>query len=451
LNYKTLISSINFTALIIIHVLFGFFFLEKNIGIAIIHIIFTYSIFHIIFNQNKNNEVILWGMYWIGMEVFMRMTKSYFFYESGKYFVIIIIILGLIFEKKRHPINLVYIFYILLLLIGIAFSEFPNGINPRKEIAASLSGPFLVGISSIYFINREITLNRLIYSLKIGVLPFLSMMVYLYIKTPNFEDITFNASSNFDTVGGFGPNQVSTALGFAIFLLVALFLKRKSFSGLFSIDLFLIFYFFYRALLTFSRGGVITSFIMISIFIVYYYKYDKIKMYRYIPIYLFGALIAIASWIMVMQVTDGMIANRYLNRNAAGVQKEDLLSSREKYIDAEWEIFKENPFLGVGVGSVKFIRNDKYDVEGATHNEISRMLSEHGLIGLILIFVLLIYPILINYRANYLQKAFSFSFLLFWFLTINHSAMRIALPGFVYGLSLITIIDAKRDENSIHR
>ena len=39
-----------------------------------------------------------------------------------------------------------------------------------------------------------------------------------------------------------------------------------------------------------------------------------------------------------------------------------------------------------------------------------------------------------------MKKAFTISFYLFWFLTINHSAMRIALPGFIYGLSLIRIV-----------
>ncbi|HEY9185389.1 MAG TPA: O-antigen ligase domain-containing protein, partial [Salegentibacter sp.] len=33
--------------------------------------------------------------------------------------------------------------------------------------------------------------------------------------------------------------------------------------------------------------------------------------------------------------------------------------------------------------------------------------------------------------------------------TINHSAMRIALPAFVYGLALLYIVDDKKDP--VHR
>lgn len=37
-----------------------------------------------------------------------------------------------------------------------------------------------------------------------------------------------------------------------------------------------------------------------------------------------------------------------------------------------------------------------------------------------------------------------YAFLAFWFATINHSAMRIAAPGFIYGLSLLNVTNEKR-------
>jgi len=42
-------------------------------------------------------------------------------------------------------------------------------------------------------------------------------------------------------------------------------------------------------------------------------------------------------------------------------------------------------------------------------------------------------------KQPYLARAFLSAFLLFWFLTINHSAMRIAFPAFIYGISVATI------------
>jgi len=427
------------------------FFLNKSVGVILVHILFISTIIHIIWTKNKEEEVFTWAMYWASMEVFMRMSKAYYFYESGKYFVIIILILGLLYEKKKHILNMAYVLYIVLLLFSIAVADFPVEATPRKDIAASLSGPFLAGLSAIYFSYRIISFNKFIYGLKVAILPFISMLIFLYLKTPDIENLNFSTSSNFATAGGFGPNQVSTSLGYAMLILSILFFIRKSFSGIIWIDLILLFYIFYRALLTFSRGGVITAVVSLIIFLFFYFKSKPIKLSKSIPYFSLGILIAIFSWIAVLKVTDGLIFNRYLNQNAKGESKEGLLSNRENYINAEWQIFKENPFLGVGAGAVKYVRADEYDVVGATHNEISRTLSEHGIIGVFSVFLLLFYPLWFNKSKTGLEKAIAYTFLSFWFLTINHSAMRIALPGLIYGLSLITVFHNNQYGHTIHR
>jgi hypothetical protein len=56
------------------------------------------------------------------------------------------------------------------------------------------------------------------------------------------------------------------------------------------------------------------------------------------------------------------------------------------------------------------------------------------------LFILLTVPLHNMYFSNNFQRAFLSAFYIFWFLTINHSAMRIAFPAFVYGLSLIRIV-----------
>ena len=78
-------------------------------------------------------------------------------------------------------------------------------------------------------------------------------------------------------------------------------------------------------------------------------------------------------------------------------------------------------------------------VTAASHNEVGRLLEEHGFIGLLLLIILTTIPLFNFFRSTNYQRAFIMSFYVFWFLTINHSAMRIALPGFIYGLSLIHI------------
>jgi len=62
----------------------------------------------------------------------------------------------------------------------------------------------------------------------------------------------------------------------------------------------------------------------------------------------------------------------------------------------------------------------------ASHNEMSRILSEHGLFGMVAFLILLITPLIFRIRNK--SNVFFYSFYLFWFLTINHSSMRIAAP-----------------------
>ena len=95
------------------------------------------------------------------------------------------------------------------------------------------------------------------------------------------------------------------------------------------------------------------------------------------------------------------------------------------------------------MGKTKEYREEKLDILAASHNEISRLLSEHGVFGLLALFILVLTPLFfrIGNRHNYLF----YSFYGFWFLTINHSSMRVAAPAFIYALALLNVIDEKKN------
>ena len=48
------------------------------------------------------------------------------------------------------------------------------------------------------------------------------------------------------------------------------------------------------------------------------------------------------------------------------------------------------------------------------------------------------------------ENIYVFCFVLFWLLTINHAAMRLAAPAFVYSLSLLKVYISD-EETVIHR
>jgi len=93
----------------------------------------------------------------------------------------------------------------------------------------------------------------------------------------------------------------------------------------------------------------------------------------------------------------------------------------------------------MGVGSGKFKRLEKTGAIIASHNEMSRLLGEHGMIGVLILLMLIIIPLINAWNQPTFAKALLGAFFIFWFLTINHSAMRVSFPGFIYGLSLIRI------------
>ena len=48
--------------------------------------------------------------------------------------------------------------------------------------------------------------------------PLIATLVYMFLYTPSIKAVVTSTESNFQTSGGFGPNQVSTILGLGMFL-----------------------------------------------------------------------------------------------------------------------------------------------------------------------------------------------------------------------------------------
>ena len=142
-------------------------------------------------------------------------------------------------------------------------------------------------------------------------------------------------------------------------------------------------------------------------------------------------------WFYAVNRTSGLIENRYANKNALGVEKEDVSTGRKELFAVEVEAFMENPILGIGVGKNKSYRYEKTGRMSASHNEISRILAEHGSLGALAFIILLLTPLLL--RLENRKNIYFYSFFILWFLTINHSAMRIAFPSFIYGLCLLDV------------
>ena len=95
--------------------------------------------------------------------------------------------------------------------------------------------------------------------------PLMATLVYMYLYTPSVKDVVTNTESNFETSGGFGPNQVSTILGLGIFLFFVKIVLSSKTVLIRNINVLFFVIITFRGIVTFSRGGVITGFVMIII------------------------------------------------------------------------------------------------------------------------------------------------------------------------------------------
>ena len=425
---------------ICIHLVIGFIATILPIGKIYTLLIIVTSIIIILITRNKNEEALYLLSYLVGAEIFIRAIDGAILYETGKYGLILFSLLGIFLGPIKGKISISLLIYILLLSIGIMFTQVPPGESIRKAIAFNLSGPISLAIFALYCNFRHITIKELNQLLFFVLLPIFSMISLVYFKTPSLEDLVFTTSSNFDTSGGFGPNQVSTMIGVGTFIIAIFIILRVQLSKYLFLDIIFLAYFTYRGLLTFSRGGMLTAGVALVAFIgcIVLHKrltFKKLFLYTSVSFALF-----IGVWLYTTNITGGLILNRYAGKNAKGVQKKDASAGRGAIFEAQLESFREAPFFGIGVGNGKYKRMEtNVDITAAAHNEISRLFEEQGLLGIIALLILLFKPLVNIYFGTMYQRSFLISFYLFWFLTINHSAMRLAFPAFVYGLSLIKI------------
>ena len=441
---------ISFSYLILVHVIIALMvFVLPFLSMLYALLIPVVGLFVIFRSKNKNNEVLYVSAYLIGVEVFLRMTGGNFSNEYVKTLVVFFMLTGMFYSTVLTK-SFVYFFYLLLLIPGIFVSvnTADFNIDIKKALVFNLSGPVCLAVSSIYMFKRKILFTDLQNIILVMGLPIISTVVYLFLYNPNIKDVVTGTQSNFETSGGFGPNQVSTILGLGMFVFFAqllLFSKSKKKIILNGILLILV---SYRAIVTFSRGGVITGIAMIvCLMVVIYYISNSLGKAKVGLVVIWACLLGIGIWGYTISQTSGLIEKRYANQDAKGRQKTDRFGGREAVMSADLKMFFDNPITGVGAGMGKELRKDSLGQEVASHNEITRMLSEHGVFGIFGLLILLITPFVLY--VNNRQHLYFLSFFIFWFLTINHAAMRTASPAFIYALTLL-FVQIKLPEKTTH-
>ncbi len=173
--------------------------------------------------------------------------------------------------------------------------------------------------------------------------------------------------------------------------------------------------------MTFSRSGLYTAGAATGLALVYLVRVPGIRarLVQMIPLLLMLILIA---WPRIDAFTEGALAERFTDTN---------LTHRDELAYDDWLIFLDNPVFGAGPGMGQAARMGL-----VAHTEYSRLLSEHGICGLVAITILGV----AGWRRwmmaeSDLERGYVVSMIGWAALYLMVNGMRLAAPSFVASLA----------------
>lgn len=381
------------------------------------------------------------------LEVWSRMVKGAVMVdEIGKYYLLLCIVLLTIHHVKEHTAQPMYKTggVIIVLLIPGLFVNIPGfdlgqwvfNILPTLELALLL----------MLAARERWDVERFAKTLHFAIMAVIPAILYLLIKTPSLSDVNFMLGANFSAGGG-ATNQVATVLGLGILLIVlSLLLKRP--PMLKWLCYLLLGVLLFRSFLTFSRGGVFSAAASVAIAIGFAMVVNRKTFIRYSLVLITIALIGILAFDKVDDITGNKLSLRYSGETMATLSGEQektwnkITSGRTNLIAADWVIFMQYPLFGVGPGGAKEFRNNLgAHKDSAAHTEFTRLLSEHGLGGMLVAGLLILFPIYwLRRQKHNLWRGVSAALFCMAILTASHSAMRTNTTIVCYVLAAMPVL-----------
>jgi O-antigen ligase len=372
--------------------------------------------------------------YIVGAEVLWRMTKTPLFWEFGKYAAIFVFLFALL-RQSRLKIPMLPIAYFALLLPSLLLTFSSLGFTEsRMQSSFNLSGPLAIMMSAVYISQLRLTQEQQHRLLMVIVGPICGVATIVLYNTLTKTAIVFNNSSNFETSGGFGPNQVSSILGLAALITYIYLLDRKSSLSVKVLSIGLVFLFATLSALTFSRNGLFLAGCSALAFSIVHFRNNRARLKFAIVLILLSAGTYYVILPRLIDFTSGAIASRFEERSTTG---------RDTMVIADLRVWWDHPFFGVGPGMARPYYDAVLGVGRSipAHTEFSRLLSEHGIFGLVSMLLLLFMALNNLKRAGDRQNKSLLIGLLVWsFLYMAANAMRLMAPAFIYGITFARVL-----------
>ncbi len=382
----------------------------------------------------KDDNLPLWVLgYIVGAEVLWRATGAAdrIAWEEARYFSFLILAVAIVRRGKNLRLPLAPVLYTLYQLPALLFYVGRSWEQLRHWGWGALLGPLAISAFAVYFFGLRLdkpALKRLAMVVLAPVVSVATLGTYNLLTMP----VQFGMTSSFLASGGFGPNQVSNSLALGAVLCWLLINQLRDKKALQILTAGLLALLIVQMLLTFSRGGAWTlAIVVVSTFPLIL----RNNPHRWLISLLTAALVTLfllVIWPWLNELTSGYITRRYSSLDTTG---------RWELAQSEIQIWMDNPVFGIGPGLARE-RVDEYYAEGEleAHVEFTRILAEHGLLGLLALIILVAASVRNYLRAkNWEARLWVLAATLFAFVYMAQSATRTVAPEFLYGLTWATL------------
>ncbi len=360
-------------------------------------------------------------------------------WELGKYLVIFFV-LYLAYKQKIRANLLVVLAIVLIIAMFVKGCTF-KGFFFNATIFLGLL------LTQDTFKTIKFSKVQLLRLLQTLLLPLFVFLGASFNQIQDFQNRQYELGSN-SILSKIPSNQVASYMGLAFFLSLIPFFFNKSFRNKWT-SYIVPGAFLLVGLLSFSRGGILTAAMGLLVVIIGNIVTGKLNYLIYTLLYL---AISVPAALFINEVTDGNLFLRY-----QGETRGTLAGSKEKNLDTyttgrvsiflgDLETFKNNWLFGVQIAESQHYREET-ELQHS-HVELSRVLAEHGILGL-LGFLTFIRSAIISFRqiADSKMKYLILALWVLAFVTTFHAATRTILPFLFFNLAVIKLNSNKTTTN----
>lgn len=409
--------------------------ISSSAGLSRVHfIVATLLALHLVLRATTLDQAFVSIFYILPVDVLWRMTGTIQPWEGGKYLTTILCLLILArFRGSLKRASLPALFVVVLLPALYATYYARGFADARGQAVFYLAGPFAFAALAVVCGQVTIRWSQLERLLWVLLGPIVAIAMITTQATGSLQASDYSAThSNEGATGGFGPNQVSAILSIGAILCILIVLRDRRIHfrliaggiGLWMAG---------QSALTFSRGGLVNLIAALVVIIPALLLHRSIGPRLVVTLGIGVLVVGLLVIPGLEKATGGAIEGRFQDRQVTG---------RSALVNVDLEIFRNTLPFGAGIAGADPSHVVGTNTNVASHNEYTRLLAEHGILGILALFALFAMVVggFVRQPGN-LGRAWSGG-LAFWGLAeLSHSGSRIALGMGVIALGMLRVVD----------